>query len=112
MWWEVCERSGALDGLDGGGDGAFVGLFLGVFIVRMVKSLEFWYKLIGVDVEDVDVCVFCDEYVERARTMTRERFDDWTFERVEFVVVYVIFFVCVLGLYVMFVIVGGYEYVV
>ena len=40
-WREACERSGALDGLDGGGDGALAGLFLGVSTARTAKSLEF-----------------------------------------------------------------------
>ena len=109
-WREACERSGALDGLDGGGDGALAGLFLGVSTARTAKSLEFWYKLTGVDVEDADARALRDEYVERARTMTRERFDDWTFERVELAAVHAISFARASGLHVMPVTAGGYEH--
>ena len=41
-WWEACERSGALDGLDGGGDGALAGLCLGVATASPAQSLEVW----------------------------------------------------------------------
>jgi len=109
-WWEACERSGALDGLDGGGDGALAGLFLGVSTARTAKGLEFWYRLTGVDVEDADARALRDEYVERARTMTRERFDEWTFERVELAAVHAVSFARASGLHVMPVTAGGYEH--
>ena len=111
-WRDTADRVGALDGFsrDGGPNG-LAGLFLGVCAPRSAKNIEFWCALTGVDVDaDAEARALRDEYARRARDMSRERFDDWTFERVELALVHAVSFERTLGAHVMPVTKGGYAH--
>ena len=111
-WRDAADRVGALDGFsrDGGPNG-LAGLFLGVCAPRSAKNIEFWCALTGVDVDaDAEARTLRDEYARRARDMSRERFDDWTFERVELALVHAVSFERALGAHVMPVTKGGYAH--
>ena len=111
-WRDAADRVGALDGFsrDGGPNG-LAGLFLGVCAPRSAKNVEFWCALTGVDIDaDAEARALRDEYARRAREMSRRRFDDWTFERVELALVRAVSFERALGAHVMPVTKGGYAH--
>ena len=111
-WRDAVDRVGALDGFsrDGGPNG-LAGLFLGVCAPRSAKNVEFWCALTGVDIDaDAEARALRDEYARRAREMSRRRFDDWTFERVELALVRAVSFERALGAHVMPITKGGYAH--
>lgn len=112
-WREACERARVWDGLEAAGEGRDPprGLYLGVAAVRDARGLEFWFKLTGVDSRaDDDARALVEEYATRAKTMSPERFDAWTFERLELATTHAASVDAAAGVHVMPITAGGYVH--
>lgn len=112
-WREACERARVWDGLEAAGEGRDPprGLYLGVAAVRDARGLEFWFKLTGVDSRaDDDARALVEEYASRAKTMSAERFDAWTFERLELATTHAASIDAAAGVHVMPITSGGYVH--
>jgi len=80
-------------------------------MVRSVKSLEFWYRLTGIDLSlDAEAAALRDEYAHRQSTMSPEMFNDWTYERIELAAMHALSAPRVSGAHLMPVHASGYEY--
>jgi hypothetical protein len=102
-WQDACDRLGVIDD--------DVDFFLGVSTIRSVKSLEFWYRLTGIDPAlDAEAAALRAEYARRQSTMSPEIFDDWTYERVELAAMHALSTPRVSGAHLMPVHASGYEY--